>query len=382
MATEPTLQFSDAAYHIHKNEANASIGLTRIGDNTGNATVLYALKKGTASDSTKRILTTGTLSFALGETQKTVPVSIPANFTESSVPLHLELSNPTGAQLGDPHEATLSISSAGWSMGPAWSQVWRVFSHVALALLSISVICGISWAVLETAKGWSRDWRKYLVPQQDQQLTFTEGTQITAAEQGRLKDQLERTRQRSRLHLDVMTFYYIRYYMSIIMLLLVASLAAITLVLISKRGWERTNEYIITTFFLMTAASMCFGSWPKVFRQEQNITDNKVFYLKYTSLENEILSYAATNEALNHMITSDELKKSLILSSTATLAPGESQGPIPKPADSQTQVTRAGIPLSAKDFIHYIDLQLAQSNIAIGFDYTQVPTYKNAFDTK
>ena len=38
--------------------------------------------------------------------------------------------------------------------------------------------------------------------------------------------------------------------------------------------------------------------------------------------------------------------------------------------------------MSAKDFIHYVDLQLAQDNIAIGFDYTQVPSYKNAFDTK
>ncbi len=286
--------------------------------------------------------------------------------------------------MGDPQQAVLTIRPASWCLGPVWGNIWRVVRHVVLAGVLIGVIYALSCAVLETAKGWSKNWHEYLVPQKEQLLTFPEGNQLTAAEQVRLKDQLERTRQRSLLHLDVMTFYYTRNYMAIIMLLLVASLAAITLVLIGKRGWEATTQYIITTFFIMMAASVFFGAWPKVFRQEQNITDNKVFFLKYMALENEIFSYVVTNEALNYMITTQELKKPLVSASTVTPtpAPGATEVPPPKSGDTPKQVSRASISLSAKDFIHSVDLQLAQDNIALGFDYTQVPNYKNAFDTK
>ncbi len=44
MATESTLQFSNAAYQIHKDEANTSIDVTRTGDNIGNATVRYTVE--------------------------------------------------------------------------------------------------------------------------------------------------------------------------------------------------------------------------------------------------------------------------------------------------------------------------------------------------
>jgi Calx-beta domain len=373
MATVPTLQFRNSTYQMNEHEVNASIAVTRTGDNTGNATVQYAVKNGIAKDGSERILGTGMLGFTAGETQKTFQVSIPSDLAANSMPLQLELRNPTGAQLGDPHQAELTIRPAPRPLGPVWGNIWRVVRHVVLAGVLIGAIYGLSCAILATAKGWSENWREYLVPRKEQLLSFPEGTQLTAAEQVRLKDQLERTRQRSLLHLDVMTFYYTRYYMAIIMLLLVASLAAITLVLIGKKGWESTNQYIITTFFIMMAASVFFGAWPKVFRQEQNITDNKVFFLKYMALENEIFSYVVTNEVLNYMITTDELKKP---------PPEETKVPPPKPGDTPKQVSRAGTLMSAKDFIHYVDLQLAQDNIAIGFDYTQVPSYKNAFDTK
>ena len=70
----------------------------------------------------------------------------------------------------------------------------------------------------------------------------------------------------------------------------------------------------------------------KVFRQEQNITDNKVFFLKYMALENEIFSYVVTNEALNYMVTTDELKTPLASASTTPLPPalGDSEGPPPE----------------------------------------------------
>jgi hypothetical protein len=41
-----------------------------------------------------------------------------------------------------------------------------------------------------------------------------------------------------------------------------------------------------------------------------------------------------------------------------------------------------GLPVSASDGIRYVDLQLAQDNIAIDFDDQQVPTYQGVFATQ
>lgn len=94
-----------------------------------------------------------------------------------------------------------------------------------------------------------------------------------------------------------------------------------------------------------------------MFQQEQNIKENKVLYLKYEALENEVLSFAATYEPLLRETKADALANELPQQESAT-------------------------PERVRKFIHYVDEQLAQGNIAIGFDYSQIPTYKNAFEVQ
>ena len=171
--------------------------------------------------------------------------------------------------------------------------------------------------------------------------------------------------------------------MGIIILSFTGALAAIALVLISKKGWAATSEYVITTFFIMTCAALFYGSWAGLFKQEENITNNKVLYLKYTALENELFSFVTTGEALRYDVSANEVKTATTAAQPpATDKPAQQKGaktPASKPASSPDPDKSIGILLSPSAFIHYVDLQLAQDNIAIGFDYSQIPNYKAAF---
>jgi len=190
------------------------------------------------------------------------------------------------------------------------------------------------------------------------------------------------------LHLDVMDFYYTRYYMAIITSSLAAALAAVALILISKSGWQETSNYIITMFFVAAAASVFYGAFPGVFQQQQNITDNKLLYLKYAALENEVLSYAVTGEGVKYDVTPGEIKRAAENQNNQEQNPpgrkdGKNAATQPGAEDKpKTEESRTGVTLRPSEFIHYVDQQLAQGNIAIGFDYGQLPNYKTAFTAK
>lgn len=265
---------------------------------------------------------------------------------------------------------------------PWWE---KTLAKVILHLLLIAALLGIilfgTWLLRDVAQGYADQWRGYLIPQTYATLQFPPDTTITPSDQLRLSQLHHTVQDRERLHASIMEFYYKRFFMGIITMSITGALAAIMLVIISKRGWENTDSYLITVFFIASAATVFFSSLPGVFRQDQNITDNKALLLKFMALENEVQSYAMTNEALNYTFKVEDLG--------ATVSqPQESPAPDAKaaetpPADGAVQQTPAiGIALSAKEFIHYVDLQLAQDNIAIGFDYQQVPTYQGVFETK
>jgi hypothetical protein len=393
----PTLQFSQKEYSARR---RVLITVTRTGSGAGEVKVDFKAKAEDAGD--ECYLKRETLVFANGEDSKTFHMLVGPNWSEAPTKVIMELDNPQNAQLGDPDQAVVLIepinSARGYLEGMAWgyamsASIARVTKHVLLGLLLIGSIFLVDKMVASYADKYKDDWEKYLYPNQMSALTFPPNSPVADYEQERLKDQLERTRLKEKFHLSLMEFYYKVYYMGIIILSFTAALAAITLVIISKGGWAKTSEYIITTFFIMTCASLFYGSWAGLFKQEENITSNKVLYLKYTALENELFGYAATNEALNYNFASlTELKvaptstptppsSSNVASAKAKDAPNNAAPESPQKKMLQENATKIGIPLDAADFIHYVDLQLAQDNIAIGFDYNQIPNYKNAFSS-
>ncbi len=157
----------------------------------------------------------------------------------------------------------------------------------------------------------------------------------------RIENQLQEITERARHHLRVATDFYTNYYQIVSVMMVTGLLASIALLSISKNGWSATNSYIITIFIVMTSATAYYGAYIPVFKIDQNVADNKSLYLQYVNLGNEVMSYLATNSNSKNVLQKDS------------------------------------------EFIHYIDLELAKlNNIAIGFDYSKIPTYGGIFESK
>ncbi len=111
-SSRSTLQFSAANYSVGEGDGNASITVTRTGDNSNAATVDYATYDGTASEQSDYTTAFGTLRFAPGETNKNFTVLITDdNKVEGNETLNLILRNQTpGISLGRTISAALTIN--------------------------------------------------------------------------------------------------------------------------------------------------------------------------------------------------------------------------------------------------------------------------------
>ncbi|MBL8196606.1 MAG: hypothetical protein JNM06_22630 [Blastocatellia bacterium] len=107
-----TVQFSATNYMINEDGGNALITVTRTGSTTGTAMVNYATSNGTATAGSDYTATSGTLTFPDGSAMQSfmVPV-LNDNLTEPNETVNLTLSMPTGATLGTPSTAVLTITN-------------------------------------------------------------------------------------------------------------------------------------------------------------------------------------------------------------------------------------------------------------------------------
>jgi hypothetical protein len=114
-----SFQLSSATYSVNEGSGSISITVIRVGGAAGAATVNYGTSDGTASSHSDYLATSGTLSFASGETSKsfTIPITNDSS-VESNESLNVTLSGPTGgAVLGSPSTATVTIVDNDASAG-------------------------------------------------------------------------------------------------------------------------------------------------------------------------------------------------------------------------------------------------------------------------
>src|SRR5439155_96408 len=113
VAPPGTLQLSAPTYTVNEAQATATITVTRTGGSAGSVSVNYATSNGTATAGSDYTASSGTLTFAVGETSKTFTVPIlDDTAVENAETVTLTLSNPTGgATLASPAMATLTIDS-------------------------------------------------------------------------------------------------------------------------------------------------------------------------------------------------------------------------------------------------------------------------------
>ncbi len=116
-STTPTsaqarVQFEFAQYIAAEDCGSLSVAITRTGDTTTALTVDFATSDGTAKQKGDYGITLGTLSFAPGETSKTVTLLITEDaFVEGDETFNLNLFNVSGlATLVEPSRATITIA--------------------------------------------------------------------------------------------------------------------------------------------------------------------------------------------------------------------------------------------------------------------------------
>jgi hypothetical protein len=117
-----SVQFSQPSFSVTEGTSTLSVQVTRTGDTTGVSTVDYATSDtaganpcsavtGIASSRCDYITSLGTLQFAAGDTTKTISIPIIDDvYADGNESFTITLTNPTGATLGTPAIATLTIN--------------------------------------------------------------------------------------------------------------------------------------------------------------------------------------------------------------------------------------------------------------------------------
>jgi hypothetical protein len=111
-APAANLQFSASDFNVNESAGTATVTVTRTGDSSGSVTVHYATSDGSAHAGTDYTATSGDLTFAAGETSKTISVPLLDDpDVAASEGFTVTLTNPGGgASLGSPAAATVTIA--------------------------------------------------------------------------------------------------------------------------------------------------------------------------------------------------------------------------------------------------------------------------------
>lgn len=113
LAGEPAsnVQFAVAALTANLSSGSANVTVTRSTPTTAPVTVGYATANGSATAGQDYTATSGTMTFAAGETSKTFAIPLQADGVTANETILLALSNPgTGAVLATPASAVLTIN--------------------------------------------------------------------------------------------------------------------------------------------------------------------------------------------------------------------------------------------------------------------------------
>ena len=114
----PAVQFSATDYRVTEGAGSVQLTVTR-SDGTGASTVDFQTLNGTANDRSDYTTALGTVRFNAGETSKTFNVFITDDaYGEGLETFQVQLSGATGAAVGTPSAATVTITSNESGNGP------------------------------------------------------------------------------------------------------------------------------------------------------------------------------------------------------------------------------------------------------------------------
>jgi len=224
-----------------------------------------------------------------------------------------------------------------------FKQSWAKYTALVLSL-GLSTWLGSHFSYLhgdEIAKRWTATLQPTLVLVSPKDSHFCPALSKNNAIQVRLEEDYSEVKGRMEHHLEVLRYFYANYFRAVVMGSLLGAIAGICLFYIANKGWTNANNFVVVVFVFATVAGVFFLSYINVFREQENIADNKTLYLTYVALGNRLLTYCATG-------TTDDVPQ---------LSP-----------DKETR--------------KFDEQMAAANNIAIGFDYTKLADYKSVLKTE
>ncbi|HWB10985.1 MAG TPA: Calx-beta domain-containing protein [Pirellulales bacterium] len=110
-AVDPSdIEFAAPSFVVSENGGAAVVVVTRTGSTSGTATVVYTTSDGSATAGANYTTTAGTLTFNDGDSSETLTIPIQNDgLADGSKTFQIVLSNPSGADLGSLHNATVTI---------------------------------------------------------------------------------------------------------------------------------------------------------------------------------------------------------------------------------------------------------------------------------
>lgn len=134
-----TVQFSTPAYSVAESAGTVTVTVTRTGGSNGPITVTYATGNGTATSPSDYAASTGTVTFAAGDTApKTINIPIVSDsIPEPPETFTLTLSNPTAGSLGPQSVTTVTIT-------PPIEEI-PVLGMIGKILLALSTMASALW---------------------------------------------------------------------------------------------------------------------------------------------------------------------------------------------------------------------------------------------
>jgi len=151
--TGSTVQFSSANYSVNENGGTATITVTRSGSTATTSSVNYATSNGTALSGQDYTAASGPISFGVGETSKTFNVTIADDgAVEGNETINLTLSSASGATLGSPSSAVLTINDNDQNCSYVLSPTSQSFPTAGgNGSFTVTTAAGCAWSAVSNA---------------------------------------------------------------------------------------------------------------------------------------------------------------------------------------------------------------------------------------
>ncbi len=170
---------------------------------------------------------------------------------------------------------------------------------IVLILLLLVVLMYILFSNMkQQGRNWGEQWTKPITEYSkavDEMLNNAKINKGTQEQQSRLKQQIDLIQSRAEVHKQIMIYLYTRYFTSIVMVATFGVILAVLLLYGSINGVRNLPLYLLAILYFVLAGTLYWGSFPLIFKQDENIAKNKELYLSYIGLENQILSYLSTD---------------------------------------------------------------------------------------